>query len=273
MVKTSHSKERDPLNAYISDIRRHTMLTLEEERELGQRLAKKDERARRRLVESHLQLVVSIARRSARSSVDILDLIQEGNLGLLQAAERFDYRYSVRFSTYATSWIKQAISRAIQHKQQLIRLPYRKVGLLRQIQATYNHLTQELGRTPRAEEVAQEMGLDVKEINNIMQFSGRALSMDEQIEGGTITLGDTIEDSSSSPDREIMDEILQQDVRALLAQLKDVERRVLMQRFAFGEQRCTLKEVGRRLGMSTEVARRTEKRALVKLRQIMESSQ
>ena len=168
----------DALRAYFAQIKRNRLLTFEEELALSRRVLEGDDSARQTLIESNLRLVVRIAKKYMTRDVSLLDLIQEGNLGLIKAASKYDFRKHVRFSTYASWWIKQAIVRALSNKRRTIRLPHRKEEKLRKINKAYNSLSQELKRAPNIEEIAHELGLKKREVETIVQLSNAIVSLD-----------------------------------------------------------------------------------------------
>jgi RNA polymerase primary sigma factor len=257
----------DNLRAYFSQIKQARLLTFEEELALSKRIQAGDEAARNRLIESNLRLVVRIAKNYITPDVSILDLIQEGNLGLMRAVSKYDYRKSVRFSTYASWWIKQSIVRALSNKKRLIRLPHRQEEKLRKINKVYNNLSQVLMREPTLVEIAEEIGLEEEEIASILNSSASVASMDSKATEDSGNLHEVIEDMSFNPDNELMKKSLRDDTMRFLQGLHDKERRILMYRFSFiGGKRYTLKKIGDELGISPETVRQIEIRALKKLR-------
>jgi len=212
--------------------------------------------------------VVRIAKKYITKDVALLDLIQEGNLGLIKAASKYDYRKHVRFSTYASWWIKQSIVRALSNKRRVIRLPHRKEEKLRKINKAYNTLSQQLKRTPNNEEIAAELGLKEKEVETIVHLSTAVVSLDgpTQEDGGT--LQDLIEDRSYLPERQLMENSLRERTLSFLETLKEKEKQILLRRFAFfGGKKYTLKKIGDEMGISPETVRQIEIRALRKLRE------
>lgn len=249
---------------YFSQIREIPLLTFGEEIELSKRIENGDQAARTRLVEANLRLVVKIAKGYVSTDVGLLDLVQEGNLGLLKAASKYDHRKKVRFSTYAVWWIRQAITRGARRG---IRLPHRKEYALRKIQRAYNMLTQRLMRRPSIEEIAEEVGMLSEEVAQIMSSSITPLSLDNPIDTGPDTFYDVYEDRRYSPDTEIMQQVMREETLRILDRLRERERRVLLSRFAFdGGKRRTLQQIGDEMGVSPETVRKTEIRALGNLR-------
>ena len=261
-------RDDDTLKAYFSQIRKTPLLTFEEELELSKRIEDGDEKARTTLIEANLRLVVKIAKAYVSTDVGLLDLVQEGNLGLLKAASKYDHRKKVRFSTYASWWIKQSITRALSNKRRSIRLPHRKEDALRKIQRAYNMLTQRLMRRPGVEEVAQEVGMPSEEVAQILSISSGTVSLDSDINSESGTLHDVFEDFSYSPDAEIMKQVMREETLRFLERLREKEKKILLYRFAFyGGKKYTLKRISDEMGISPETVRQIEMRALRKLRQ------
>jgi len=243
-------------------------LTFEEELELSRKIEKGDEEARKQLIEANLRLVVKIAKAYVSNDVGLLDLVQEGNLGLLKAASKYDHRKKVRFSTYASWWIKQSITRALSNKRRSIRLPHRKEDALRKIQRAYNTLSQKLMRRPSVEEVSSEVGIPSDEVVQILSISSGPVSLDSDINGESGTLHDVYEDRRYSPDTEIMQQVMRDETVRFLERLREKEKQILLYRFAFyGGKKYTLKRISDEMGISPETVRQIEMRALRKLRQ------
>jgi RNA polymerase primary sigma factor len=267
MKETTDHKE-DALRAYFGQIKKGRLLTFEEELQLSRRVRRGDEAARQRLIESNLRLVVRIAKKYMTRDVALLDLIQEGNLGLIKAASKYDYRKHVRFSTYASWWIKQAIVRALSNKRRTIRLPHRKEEKLRKINKAYNSLSQVLKRTPNMREIAAELGLKNKEVETIVQLANAVVSLDGPTQEDSGTLQDVIEDNSYIPEKEIMRDNLRERTLKFLETLMEKEKQILLYRFAFyGGKKYTLKKIGDEMGISPETVRQIEIRALRKLKE------
>ena len=257
----------DNLRAYFAQIKQARLLTFEEELSLSKRIMAGDDEARTQLIESNLRLVVRIAKNYITPDVSILDLIQEGNLGLIRAVSKYDYRKSVRFSTYASWWIKQSIVRALSNKKRVIRLPHRQEEKLRKINKVFNNLSQVLMREPTLVEIAEEIGLEEAEIASILNSSSSVASLDSKATEDSGNLHEVIEDMSFNPDNELMRKNLRDDTMRFLKQLHDKERQIIMYRFSFiGGKRYTLKKIGDELGISPETVRQIEIRALKKLR-------
>ena len=261
----------DNLKAYFDQIKKAKLLTFEEELEFSRRIQSGDEEARRLLIESNLRLVVRIAKNYLTPEVSILDLIQEGNLGLMKAASKYDYRKQVRFSTYASWWIKQAIVRSLSNKKRVIRLPHRQEEKLRRINKVYNHLSQVLMREPSLPEIAKEIGLQEGEVASIINSGTAVVSLDTTLSSESGSLHDVVEDTSFDPGRTLLKKTLQEDTMRFLGDLQEKERQILMYRFSFvSGKRYTLKKIGDELGISPETVRQIELRALKKLRSLSE---
>lgn len=263
----SDNSQSDTLQAYYAQIRKSPLLDANEEKSLSRRIQQGDTEARKILIESNLRLVVKIAKAYVTPDTTLADLIQEGNLGLLKAASRFDYRREVRFSTYAAWWIKQAITRSMANRRRTIRLPHRKEDALKRIQRAYNFLSQSLMRTPNTEEIAAEVRMKVEDVVEIMQASIAPVSLDSEINEDNGTMMDLLEDYTFSPDVQVMSDILREETINSLNALKDRERDVLSYRFALnGGERYTLKRVSDTMGISPETVRQIEMRAIRRLR-------
>jgi RNA polymerase primary sigma factor len=261
----------DALRAYFAQIKRSRLLTFEEELALSRRVMQGDDSARQTLIEANLRLVVRIAKKYMTRDVSLLDLIQEGNLGLIKAASKYDFHKHVRFSTYASWWIKQAIVRALSNKRRTIRLPHRKEEKLRKINKAYNALSQELKRTPNIEEIARELGLKKREVETIVQLSNAVVSLDGPTQEESGTLQDVIEDNSYIPEKDLLRENLRERTLKFLETLLEKEKQILLYRFAFyGGKKYTLKKIGDEMGISPETVRQIEIRALRKLKESAE---
>ncbi len=259
----------DPVRMYLKEIGRVPLLTAEEEIDLAKRMEAGDEEAKRRLAESNLRLVVSIAKRYVGRGMLFLDLIQEGNLGLIKAVEKFDYRKGFKFSTYATWWIRQAITRAIADQARTIRIPVHMVETINKLIRVQRQLVQELGRAPLPEEIADEMDLSVDRVREILKISQEPVSLETPIgEEEDSHLGDFIEDEDALAPAEAASFFLLKDqLEDVLGTLTPREKKVLQLRFGLNDGHSrTLEEVGQVFGVTRERIRQIEAKALRKLR-------
>jgi RNA polymerase primary sigma factor len=267
MKKTKNDSQDDGLKAYFNQIKKTPLLTFAEELDLSRRIQKGDEAAKQKLIESNLRLVVKIAKGYTNPEVSFIDIIQEGNLGLIKAASKYDYRKNVRFSTYAAWWIRQSIVRALSNKKRSIRIPHRKEEALKKIQKTFYTLNQKLLRKPTVEEVAKDLAMDPNEVVSILTMTNKVASLDSEINFESGSLIDLYEDNSFNPDKELMEQSLHEETIKFLEHLMEKEKQILMYRFSFyGGKKYTLKNIGERMGISPETVRQIEMRALKKLR-------
>ena len=258
----------DSLQAYFKQIKKNPFLSFEEEKELSKRIQKGDESAKTKLIESNLRLVVKISKGYITPDVSLLDLVQEGNLGLIKAASKYDYRKNVRFSTYAAWWIKQSIVRSLSNKRRTIRLPHRKEEVLKRVQKAYNYLSQKYLRKPSLKEIAKEVRMPENELVSIITVANNVVSLETETNDESGILLDFCEDYSFDPSRKMLEKSLREDTMRFLEHLLDREKQILMYRFAFyGQQKYTLKSIGEKLGISPETVRQIEKRALKKLKE------
>ena len=259
----------DPVKVYLKDIGRVPLLSMEEELELARKMNEGDEAAKKRLSEANLRLVVSIAKRHVGRGMQFLDLIQEGNLGLMKAVEKFDYTKGFRFSTYATWWIRQAITRAIADQARTIRIPVHMVETINKLTRATRVLVQKLGRDPTPEELSEEMGISVDRVAEIQQIALDPVSLETPIgEEEDSHLGDFIEDVHiASPNESATTTMLKEQLLAVLDSLTPREEMVLRLRYGLddGHPR-TLEEVGKEFGVTRERIRQIEAKALRKLR-------
>ena len=265
----------DPVKVYLKEIGRVPLLSADEEVDLAVRMAQGDEAARKRLSEANLRLVVSIAKRYVGRGMQFLDLIQEGNLGLIKAVEKFDHTKGFKFSTYATWWIRQAITRAIADQARTIRIPVHMVETINKLVRIQRQLLQELGREPSPEEIGKEMGLPAERVREIQKISQEPVSLETPIgEEEDSQLGDFIEDDAAvvPPDAASFS-MLQEQLSKVLDGLAERERKVISLRFGLedGHPR-TLEEVGREFGVTRERIRQIESKTLAKLRHPSRSS-
>lgn len=259
----------DPVRMYFKEIGKVPLLTSDEERELAIRIEQGDEEAKNKLCESNLRLVVSIARRYLNRGLSFLDLIQEGNLGLIKAVEKFDYTKGYKFSTYATWWIRQAITRSIADQARTIRIPVHMVETINKLIRISRQLLQEYGREPTSEEIAKEMGITVEKVREIKKISQDPVSLETPIgEEEDSHLGDFIPDEDiPSPVDTAAYSMLQKQLREVLETLSEREKKVLILRFGLDDGRPrTLEEVGKEFSVTRERIRQIESKALRKLR-------
>ena len=259
----------DPVRMYLKEIGKVPLLSAEEEIELAKRMEEGDEAAKKRLAEANLRLVVSIAKRYVGRGMLFLDLIQEGNLGLIKAVEKFDYRKGYKFSTYATWWIRQAITRAIADQARTIRIPVHMVETINKLIRVSRQLLQELGREPQPEEIAERMDMSVDRVREILKISQEPVSLETPIgEEDDSNLGDFVADVNTvTPEGNVESVMLRDHIDALLGDLKERERQVIELRFGLrdGHPR-TLEEVGKEFNVTRERIRQIEAKALRKLR-------
>ena len=259
----------DPVRMYLKEIGKVSLLTADEEIELAQRMEKGDENAKKRLAEANLRLVVSIAKRYVGRGMLFLDLIQEGNLGLIKAVEKFDYRKGYKFSTYATWWIRQAITRAIAAQARTIRIPVHMVETINKLIRVSRQLLQELGREPSPEEIAEEMDMSVDRVREILKISQEPVSLETPIgEEEDSHLGDFIQDDNVPvPADAAAFTLLKEQLIEVLGTLTEREQKVLRLRFGLDDGRArTLEEVGKEFNVTRERIRQIEAKALRKLR-------
>ena len=259
----------DPVRMYLKEIGKVPLLSAEEEIDLAQRMEEGDESAKKRLAEANLRLVVSIAKRYVGRGMLFLDLIQEGNLGLIKAVEKFDYRKGYKFSTYATWWIRQAITRAIADQARTIRIPVHMVETINKLIRVSRQLLQELGREPTPEQIAEEMNMSVERVREILKISQEPVSLETPIgEEEDSHLGDFIQDDNVPvPADAAAFTMLKEQLEEVLSTLTEREQKVLRLRFGLDDGRArTLEEVGKEFNVTRERIRQIEAKALRKLR-------
>ena len=271
--KGERSEGLDAVKSYLRDIRHSTLLTFEQEQELGKRTSAGDFSAREQMIESNLRLVVSIGKRYMNRGLPFADIVEEGNLGLIKAVEKFDYARGFRFSTYASWWIRQFIERAIINQAKLIRLPVHVVERLNRYLSEVEQLVQELGREPRADETADRMRIPQQDVINLKLLIRTTYSLDSPITEGTDTfLRDVIEDPTAvSPAANAEGVQRREEIMTWMQDLQEKEKTVIVLRFGLGgDEAQTLEEIGRDLGLTRERVRQIETAALLKLRAIIE---
>ena len=264
----------DPVRMYLKEIGKVPLLTAVEEVALAKRIERHDMEAKRKLIEANLRLVVSIAKRHVGRGVSFLDLIQEGNLGLMRAVEKFDYRRGFKFSTYATWWIRQTITRAIADQARTIRIPVHMVDATNRFIRVQRQLLQDIGREPTREEIAAEMGTTPQKVREILKISQEPVSLATPIgEEGDSQLGDFIEDKHAVKPVEAVTEIMQEEkLNQVLSTLTHRERKVIELRFGLkGEHPRMLEEVGQKFGLTRERIRQIEAQTLAKLKAYRDS--
>ena len=265
------SAGEDDVRQYMQEIRAYPLLTVEEERALARRCAQGDEEAIRALVNANLRLVVSIAKEYTGRGVPLMDLIQEGSIGLLAAAKKFDYTRELRFSTYATKWIRQSVGRCLAQHSGVIRVPTHTGEKMRKVLATQNRLAQELERAPTEAEIAESTGLTVEQVRKLLDLVPETCSLDAPTgEDGDTSLGGLLRGSTvEAPEKEVVRQELETTMQTLLDQLPERQRKLVSMRFGLEDGVChSLDEIGREFGVSRERARQIEGQAMEKLRQM-----
>lgn len=264
----------DSVRMYLREIGKIPLLTSEEEVELAKRILQGDKQAKKRLAEANMRLVVSIAKKYIGRGLDLLDLIQEGNTGLLRAVVKFDHTKGYKFSTYATWWIRQAVTRAIADQARTIRIPVHMVETINKLIRTQRRLVQELGREPLPAEIAQEMGIEIEKVNYILKIKEDTVSIESPVgEEEDSRLADFIEDKESvTPAEAATHQLLKEDITQVLQILTPREQRILRMRLGLdGGRPHTLEETGQEFGVTRERIRQIESKALQKLRKHRES--
>lgn len=268
----------DSVRMYLREIGKIPLLTHEEEKVLSRKAADGDTKAKDKMAEANMRLVVSIAKRYNGRGLDLLDLIQEGNTGLLRAVDKFDPSRGFKFSTYATWWIRQAITRAIADQARTIRIPVHMVETINKLMRTQRRMTQELNREPTVEELAKELEMEVEKVEYIMKIKQDITSLDAGVgrdgeNGEDSTLGDFIEDEdTASPEESAATQLLKEQVRDVLSSLSDREQKIIKMRFGLGgTKNHTLEEVGLEFAVTRERIRQIEAKALMKLRKHKDS--
>ncbi len=268
-MRKEQTTSQTELQNYFSSINKIALLSQEEEVSLAKSKCKGDEKAKEKLINSNLRLVVKIAKNYTSLEPSIIDLIQEGNLGLIRAAEKFDPKMGCRFSTYASYWIKHYITRFIAKRSRTIRIPIRKGDLHKKITRARELLLSESGREPSALEIAELLGVHEKEVRDIQEFFQPTVSLEHPMNDTDFSLMEVVEDATAvSPDYQVTRSELKAELESAMNSLLDSERKILRMRFGFDDDRpVTLKELGEEFGVSAETVRQIESRAMNKIKQ------
>jgi RNA polymerase primary sigma factor len=257
----------DSVQSYLKEIATVSLLSAADEVRLAKLIERGDQRAKDALIEANLRLVVSIAKRHIGRGLTLLDLIQEGNLGLIRAVEKFDWRKGFKFSTYATWWIRQAISRAITDQGRTIRIPVHMADVINRVVRTRRELMAQLGRDPTSEEIGKKLSMKPQKVEEVQRLMRETVSLETPIGEADASLGDFIEDEDTpQPDEIAADSMMKRDIRRILDGLPERESRILELRFGLtGEEPMTLEQVGKRLGVTRERIRQMELKTLRRL--------
>lgn len=269
IIALKQGESLDPIKMYLKEIGQHPLLTFEEEIELAKRYEKGDLKAREKLIKSNLRLVVSIAKKYLNRRLSFLDLIQEGNLGLMKAVEKYDWRRGYKFSTYATWWIRQAITRAIADQSRTVRIPVHMVDNINRYYKIKRKLTQKLGKEPSTKEIAKELGMTIEEVENLIKIAQHPRSLSSPIgDDKETTLENFVYDiSQPSIYDQVSKELLREQLNEVLNTLSERERKVLIMRFGLDDNKPkTLEDVGKEFKVTRERIRQIETKAIRKLR-------
>jgi len=266
--QNSQKENEDILNIYFDQIKAYPLLNFDEELELSRLVMQGNREALNTLIKANLRLVVKIARPYAAPDISFMDLVQEGNMGLIHAAEKYDYVKRVRFCTYASWWIRQFINRYLTNKRRIVRIPHRKEEILRRIQRTYHTLSQTLMHQPRTEDIADELGISVQDIDFIVNMTSGPLPLElDTSKDDSATVMEIHEDYTYCPERALIRQYYRDGARRFLDRLKDREKQVLTYRYQLEEgEPYTLKEIGKKMDLSPETVRQIEKKAIAKIR-------
>jgi RNA polymerase primary sigma factor len=266
-MERNRKKDDDILQAYFERIGNTPLLTFEEEQELSRRIQKGDEAARQKLIEANLRLVIKIARSYMAVDLSLMDLIQEGNMGLIRAVEKYDHKKQVRFNTYATWWIRQSISRFLSDKRRIIRLPHRKEEILHKIRQARQALSQKYSRQPRIEEIAVEIGIPQADVEFIINLDNNILSLESGKTNSESGIIEYQEDYTYNPEHALIKKAFREAAFKALDKLKDREKNVIVQRYQLaGGEKHSLRRIGNNMSLSIETVRQIELKALQKLR-------
>jgi len=258
----------ESLQSYLKQIRKIPLLSFEEVLELSRRIHNGDKNARRRLIEANLRLVVKTAMSYNIRDVSLMDLIQEGNIGLIRAVDKYDHRKRLRFSTYAAWWIRLAITRCLFEKRRVIRLPYRKEEILQKVHRAYSFLSQQYMRQPKIEEIAAETGVPLEDVKLVTGLTQKMIPFEiEKNDNPSLSVWDFLEDYTYNPERALLKKSSQEAILRILNQLKECEKTILIYHFQLnGEKRHSIKNIGHIMGLSAGTVRQIEIKALQKLR-------
>ncbi len=268
ITKSITNRESASLDKYLQEIGKEELITVEEEVELAQRIKKGDQRALEKLTKANLRFVVSVAKQYQNQGLSLPDLINEGNLGLIKAAEKFDETRGFKFISYAVWWIRQSILQALAEQSRIVRLPLNQVGSLNKINKAYSRFEQEHERKPTAEELSTELDLPADKITDTLRVSGRHISVDAPfVEGEANSLLDVlINDDSPDADHSLINESLSREIDRALATLTERERDIIKLFFGIGCQEMTLEEIGEKFGLTRERVRQIKEKAIRRLR-------
>ncbi|MDR2785537.1 MAG: RNA polymerase sigma factor RpoD/SigA [Treponema sp.] len=266
--KKSQRDSEDALQMYFDQIKVIPLLTFEEEIELSKKIQQGDEAAKKKLIEANLRLVIKIARIYLTSDMSFMDIIQEGNIGLIRAVEKYDHKKNVRFSTYASWWIRQFITRFLSNKRRVIRLPHRKEEALRKIRRAYHAMNQTLQRQPTTADIAGYVGMEVEDVEYILNITSNPVSLETDVGSDETTMVvDLHEDYTYSPERELLRKSTKDMTVKFLDGLMEREKQILIYRYQLnGCEKQTLKTIGDEMGISPETVRQIELKAIRKIR-------
>jgi RNA polymerase primary sigma factor len=267
ITKSITNRDSESLEKYLSEIAKEEMITVEEEVQLAQRIKKGDQKALERLVKANLRFVVSVAKQYQHQGLSLPDLINEGNVGLIKAAQKFDETKGFKFISYAVWWIRQSILQAIAEQSRIVRLPLNKIGTLNKIHKAFNLLEQEFQRTPQAEEIAKVVEIPEDKIASTLSMSGRPVSVDAPlVEGEESSLLDLMENKDSPmADVDLLSESLKKEIQRTLSTLSEKERCVIEMFYGLGKKEMSLEEIGQEIGLSRERTRQIKENALRRL--------
>ena len=267
ITKSITNRDSESLEKYLSEIAKEEMITVEEEVQLAQRIKKGDQKALERLVKANLRFVVSVAKQYQHQGLSLPDLINEGNVGLIKAAQKFDETKGFKFISYAVWWIRQSILQAIAEQSRIVRLPLNKIGTLNKIHKAFNKLEQEFQRTPQADEISKVVEIPEDKIASTLSMSGRPVSVDAPlVEGEESSLLDLMENKDSPmADIDLVSESLKKEIQRTLATLSEKERCVIEMFYGLGKKEMSLEEIGQEIGLSRERTRQIKENALRRL--------